>query len=561
MFSSLAHWWNICINVFFPLVLYRWRIYRERRQLKKQLRSLELEEIEEFSSSRLNRLTTEERAERKKQLLNKRILLEHASIGLWEEIILPEHDSFTEYLFAVTQFAYVCCFSVVLPITPVIVLINHLVNMRLDAFKLCRGRRRPLAVQTGGIGVWNHVLHIVTVIAILTNCALMALTTSQLSWLATKIGKLGVFALSIGVEHFMLLVKYIMQLSVSRLPSSVENEIKKKKYDQECKRYKSLRMKKRSKSSFGTKNLGNENDDANKSGETLRTSPFPPINESSTHSSEERAEVLTSRLEKPPKSASTERNPSELDNTSVNGKKMREVVNPNDEAENFLLKRQTENNMLSVTKRSGLVNVRRLAQHSPEQDGIQLQISKPEDTGKTSRAKYSREHRTRNLNRNENADPNFDPANQNTSGNSHFLQNSQFNLLKTSNKKVESQLNQQSATKVERPLSSLYIDTCSSIETHSSKTWRPSENAFSPDSSISTMPTPRNLRLESEDEDVSPMPTRHGSYYQYASAPPMSPEYVDLTEDDDAPKAKWAVYHSFQYNKSAQKNMGNKKSR
>jgi hypothetical protein len=63
------------------------------------------------------------------------------------------------------------------------------------------------------------------------------------------------------------------------------------------------------------------------------------------------------------------------------------------------------------------------------------------------------------------------------------------------------------------------------------------------------------------------MATRSSSYYQYASAPPMPPngETDDLTndEDDDAPKAKWAVYHSFQYNRSAQKEkiLRSKKSR
>lgn len=132
--------------------MYRWRIFRERLRLTKELRSLELEEIEEFGFSKQSDMTGEERLEKKKRLLNKRILLEHAQVDLWEEMMLPEHDSFTEYLFAVTQFAYVTCFSVVLPVTPLIVLFNHLLNMRLDAFKLCRGRRRPLAVQTGGIG-------------------------------------------------------------------------------------------------------------------------------------------------------------------------------------------------------------------------------------------------------------------------------------------------------------------------------------------------------------------------------------------------------------------------
>ncbi len=236
--------------MFFPLLLYRWRIYRERLRLKKELRNLQKAELE-LAPSIENCLSAEERSDKKKKLINKRLLLEHAQANIWEEIILPEHDSFTEYLFAVTQFAYVTCFSVILPITPLIVLFNHLLNMRLDAFKLCRGRRRPLALKTGGIGVWNHVLHVVTVIAILTNCSLMALTSSQFSWLANEIGTLGVFALAIGWEHLMLLVKYIMQLTVSRMPQNVQDEIRRKKYDQERKRYMQLRLKKRN-SSYGT---------------------------------------------------------------------------------------------------------------------------------------------------------------------------------------------------------------------------------------------------------------------------------------------------------------------
>lgn len=467
--------------------------------MKKQLRSLELEEIEEFCSSKHNGLSAEERLEKKKQLLNKRILLEHAQVDLWEEMLLPEHDSFTEYLFAVTQFAYVCCFSVVLPITPVIVLINNLINMRLDAFKLCRGRRRPLAVQTGGIGVWNHVLHIVTVIAILTNCALMALTTSQLEWLGERIGMLGVFALSIGVEHFLLLVKYIMQLSVSRLPSSIENEMKKKKYDQERKRYRSLRMKKRSKSSYGAKNLSNDEDPDN-SGETLKMSPIPPIQESSTDSSEVRSPL-----------------------TAPEQKKL-ETAAP------------------SSSNRAGLVNVRALAQHSPSQ--TENQVAKPRafDTDKARRSKYTKRSSS------ENSNPNF------------------VGILQGNKNKVDNTTNQM-------PLSALYLDTCSSIETNSSQPWRPTENAFSPDSSISTLPTPCHLRLESpnsEYEDNFDVPTtRTSDCYQYASAPPMSPdagvECIDLTNDEDgggdAPAAKWAVYHSFQYNKSAQKVLRSKKSR
>ena len=283
-YLTIANWWSIFLQVFLPLVLYRWRVFRERLHLRNELRSLEIMESELASENGLNK-TADERLEMKKHLLNRRLLLEHAQVGIWEEMMLPEHDSFVDYLFATTQFAYVTCFSVVLPITPLIVLINHLLNMRLDAFKICRGRCRPLSQKTGGIGVWNHVLHVVTVLAILTNCSLMALTSVQFAWLKERIGALGVFALAIGWEHVMLLVKYIMQLTVSAMPIGIQNELKRKKYDQERTRYTTLRAKKERRSASVDvtprhNDGGNKNGDNDKASTAFQTSLFPPIQES-----------------------------------------------------------------------------------------------------------------------------------------------------------------------------------------------------------------------------------------------------------------------------------------
>ena len=73
----------------------------------------------------------------------------------------------------------------------------------------------------------------------------MTLTSSQFHGLLEKIGALGCFALAIGWEHFMLLVKYVLFCTVSNLPRHVQNKINKKKYDQERKTYKALRDKKR----------------------------------------------------------------------------------------------------------------------------------------------------------------------------------------------------------------------------------------------------------------------------------------------------------------------------
>ena len=232
-------------------------------------------------------ISAAERKHRQKRLINSRLLLEQAQSNIWEEMMLPNHDSFPEYIVAVVQFAYVTCFSTALPITPFIVLINHLLAMRLDAYKLCRGRRRPLAQKTGGIGVWEHVLHIVTVIAVFTNCTLMALTSSLFKWLGTKIGHIGLLLVAVGVswgahlgvacfaivevdnyifcwltcssflpyrfmlsieksqwEHLLLLIKYVMTQTISPYPQEVLDEQRREKYQASRQRNQNLRAKK-----------------------------------------------------------------------------------------------------------------------------------------------------------------------------------------------------------------------------------------------------------------------------------------------------------------------------
>jgi len=180
---------------------------------------------------------------RHEQVVNKRLLLEQAQDDLWLEVMLPQHDSFPEYIQAVVQFTYVSCFSIALPITPLIVLFNYLLCMRLDAYKLCKGRRRPLAEKTGGIGVWEHLLHIVAVISVLTNCWLVGFTTGLFRSFQNPetISQVGLFAIVVCWEHVMLLIKYIMQASISPFPRSVRDAMKREQHELEQQRSSSMR--------------------------------------------------------------------------------------------------------------------------------------------------------------------------------------------------------------------------------------------------------------------------------------------------------------------------------
>jgi len=72
-------------------------------------------------------------------------------------------------------------------------------------------------------------LHIVTVIAVLTNCALMAVTSNFFGWINDNVGSVGVVFICIAWEHVMLLIKYIINSASSGLPKSIIDAMKEEK--------------------------------------------------------------------------------------------------------------------------------------------------------------------------------------------------------------------------------------------------------------------------------------------------------------------------------------------
>lgn len=237
IYTTVAHWWTIFLQVYFFMFIRNTRKFFYQRKLRTELKNIELQEeaiaSNDFSDAEAQQV----------RIINKRMLLDQAQDDIWFEVMNPPHDSFPEYITAVVQFSFVACFSVVLPITPFLVLFNYLLSMRYDAYKLCRGRRRPLAQKTGGIGVWEHLLHIVAVIAVLTNCWLIAFTSKDFLWIAERIGQLGLFALVVLWEHVMLLIKYVMQNTISPLPNVVRDIRKREQHRADKERYTTMRTK------------------------------------------------------------------------------------------------------------------------------------------------------------------------------------------------------------------------------------------------------------------------------------------------------------------------------
>lgn len=53
------------------------------------------------------------------------------------------------------QFGYVVLFSSAFPLAAVCALVNNIIEIRSDAFKLCSGFQRPFGCRVDGIGQWQ----------------------------------------------------------------------------------------------------------------------------------------------------------------------------------------------------------------------------------------------------------------------------------------------------------------------------------------------------------------------------------------------------------------------
>ena len=154
---TVGQWWSVLLNIFLPSVYQRALLYSMRANLSHTNRLI----YQARSYLDRHRLPNNEINSAISAKLEKRIrLLEEAKSKCWEEALLSKYDTFNDYTNAVIQIAFLLCFSAVFPLSPLIAMINNILLIRVNAYKLCYTRQRPVSQKTGSMGVWVDVLHI-----------------------------------------------------------------------------------------------------------------------------------------------------------------------------------------------------------------------------------------------------------------------------------------------------------------------------------------------------------------------------------------------------------------
>ncbi|XP_073982861.1 anoctamin-1-like [Rhodnius prolixus] len=95
----------------------------------------------------------------------------------YELIPWGNRDLFPEYLEMILQYGFVTIFVSAFPLAPLFALINNIIELRLDAKKILKFHRRPVAQRVRSIGVWYRILDSISKLAVVTNGFIIAFTS------------------------------------------------------------------------------------------------------------------------------------------------------------------------------------------------------------------------------------------------------------------------------------------------------------------------------------------------------------------------------------------------
>ncbi|CED84280.1 Protein required for meiotic chromosome segregation [Phaffia rhodozyma] len=92
-----------------------------------------------------------------------------------KEAALPEYTTFTDYSELVTQFGYVCLWSICWPLASMASLVNNYFELRSDALKICLNVKRPIPSRVSSVGPWLEALTFIAWMSSFTNSTLALL--------------------------------------------------------------------------------------------------------------------------------------------------------------------------------------------------------------------------------------------------------------------------------------------------------------------------------------------------------------------------------------------------
>ncbi|NWT18167.1 ANO8 protein, partial [Vireo altiloquus] len=141
-----------------------------------------------------------------------------------ESCMKKYEDTFQDYQEMFIQFGYVVLFSSAFPLAAMCALVNNIIEIRSDAFKLCSGLQRPFGQRVQSIGQWQD--------GQILGWNGMEWMDFGMEWSDFEMEwpDFGAQVAPMSPQHFALLLKYIIQVAIPDIPAWVAEEMAKLEY-------------------------------------------------------------------------------------------------------------------------------------------------------------------------------------------------------------------------------------------------------------------------------------------------------------------------------------------
>jgi len=172
-------------------------------------------------------------------------------VPIWERDAVKSdfEGTLDEYAEMVIQFGYITLFAATFPVAPLMAVLNNIIEIRTDAFKILSSFPRPLYRGAQNIGTWYWILELLGIVAVMTNCALIGLSFDIIiQYTQNPFQTLGIVVM---MEHVILALKFLIAFLIPDLPGWI---VKKMAYEDYIKNatLKNLMMKTHVKPTFNT---------------------------------------------------------------------------------------------------------------------------------------------------------------------------------------------------------------------------------------------------------------------------------------------------------------------
>jgi len=141
----------------------------------------------------------------------------------------PYESTYDDFMEIWLQFGHVFLFSSVYPLAGFFALLNNFMELRMDAYKLCKLMRKPTPRGVRDIGAWYMAFNLTALISVITNLALLSMDKDVQAFAPDSSSRNWILFF-VAIEHIMLSIRFALDKVIPDVPKNIKDKMDKNEF-------------------------------------------------------------------------------------------------------------------------------------------------------------------------------------------------------------------------------------------------------------------------------------------------------------------------------------------